>query len=147
MRKGTTRIFLSAIEPHVICLIDFLKLHGAQIAISYDHTIEITGVPALREDAEGTVIADYIESGTFAVMGALASKDHLDIRNARIADLHAFLMKCKEAGVRYEDLGNDTLRVYNSADRLRAIRVQTNVFPGFPTDLQSPFALLLTQAE
>ena len=93
------------------------------------------------------MIADYIESGTFIVMGALASKEYLDIRDARISDLHAFLMKCREVGVRYEYLGNDTLRVYRSIDNLRAIRVQTNIFPGFPTDLQSPFAILLTQAE
>lgn len=99
------------------------------------------------EEANGTVIADYIESGTFIVMGALASEKYLDIKNARIADLHALLTKCREAGVRYEDLGNDTLRVYRSIDNLKAIRVQTNVFPGFPTDLQSPFAILLTQAE
>lgn len=146
-RKGKTRIFLSAIEPHVICLIDFLNAHGAKISIGYDHTIEIEGVDELSETAEWTVIADYIESGTFVVMAALASDSFLDIRDARIGDLHAFLSKCKEAGVRYEALPNDTLRVYRSIDNLKAIRVQTNVFPGFPTDLQSPFVILLTQAE
>jgi len=97
LRKGNTHIFLGAIEPHVICLIDFLNEHGASISIGYDHTIEIRGVESLREEAEGTVIADYIESGTFIVMGALASAEYLDIKNARIGDLHALLMKCREA--------------------------------------------------
>ncbi|MDQ1343649.1 MAG: UDP-N-acetylglucosamine 1-carboxyvinyltransferase [Patescibacteria group bacterium] len=69
------------------------------------------------------------------------------MKNARIADLHAFLSKCKEAGVRFETLPGDTLRVYRSIDSLKPLRVQTNVFPGFPTDLQSPFVILMTQAE
>ena len=96
-RNGTTRIFLSAIEPHVTCLIDFLNAHGARIFIGYDHTITIVGVSSLQEEATGTVIADYIESGTFIVMGALASREYLDIKDARIMDLHAFLTKCREA--------------------------------------------------
>ncbi len=146
-RKGTTRIFLSAIEPHVMSLIEFLNIHGARISLWYDHTIEIIGVASLQEEATWRVIADYIESGTFIVMGALASSDYLDIKDARIMDLHAFLTKCRDAWVRYEYLGDDTLRVYRSIDSLKAIRVQTNIFPGFPTDLQSPFAILLTQAE
>ncbi len=95
-RKGTTRIFLSAIEPHVMSLIEFLNTHGARISIGYDHTIEIIGVSSLQENATGAVIADYIESGTFIVMGALASRDYLDIKDARIMDLHAFLTKCRE---------------------------------------------------
>lgn len=147
LRKGRTRIFLSAIEPHVKCLVDFLNAHGAKISIGYDHTVEIEGIEALAEEAEGTVIADYIESGTFVVLAALAAKDSVVIRNARVADLHAFLSKCKEAGVRYDVLPDDCLRVYRSVDSLKCLRVQTNVFPGFPTDLQSPFVILMTQAE
>lgn len=147
LRKGKTRIFLSAIEPHVICLVDFLNAHGAKISVGYDHTIEIEGVEALAEEADGTVISDYIESGTFVVLAALAAKDFVDVKNARVADLHAFLSKCKEAGVRYEQLPNDTLRVHRSIENLKPLRVQTNVFPGFPTDLQSPFVILMTQAE
>jgi len=146
-RKGTTRIFLSAIEPHVMALIEFLRTHGAKISVGYDHTIEIEGVENMSEEAEGRVIADYIESGTFAVAAALAAKEYVDIVDARTGDLRAFLVKMAEAGVRYEILPNDTLRVYRSIDSLRPVRIQTNFFPGFPTDLQSPFVILLTQAE
>lgn len=50
--------------------------------------------------------------------------------------------------MRYDiDDEHDTIRVYNSRTSLRAINFQTNIYPGFPTDLQSPFSLLLTQAE
>jgi UDP-N-acetylglucosamine 1-carboxyvinyltransferase len=58
------------------------------------------------------------------------------------------LEKCREAGVRFDiKREKDEIIVYNSRTSLRAVTVQTNIFPGFPTDLQSPFALLLSQAE
>lgn len=91
LRNGRTRIFLSAIEPHVMNLVAFLNAHGANITVRYDHTIEIQGVPTLLEEAEFEVISDYIESGTFVVLGALASKDFIDISGARISDLRSFL--------------------------------------------------------
>lgn len=53
-----------------------------------------------------------------------------------------------EAGIRMDfDRKNDSVTVYNSRTHLRSVNIQTNIFPGFPTDLQSPFALLLSQAE
>jgi UDP-N-acetylglucosamine 1-carboxyvinyltransferase len=79
------------------------------------------------------------------VLAALASKDYLDIQNSRIEDLFVFIEKLKEAGVKVEDLGNDTLRVFK-AEKLKAVKIQTNVFPGFPTDIQAPFGVLMTQA-
>jgi len=70
------------------------------------------------------------------------------VHNARIKDLRFFLAKCREAGVRYDlDEEADVITVYNSKSSLKAINFQTNIYPGFPTDLQSPFSLLLTQAE
>ena len=76
----------------------------------------------------------------------MCSRDYIDIHQARIADLTSFLQKSREIGVKFDDLGNDTLRVYHS-EKLNPVNIQTNIFPGFPTDLQSPFAILLTQAE
>jgi UDP-N-acetylglucosamine 1-carboxyvinyltransferase len=94
------------------------------------------------------VIADYIESGTFIVLAALTSRESITIEDARIGDLGLFLEKCREVGVRYTlDHARDSIIVYRSIDTLNAVKIQTNIFPGFPTDLQSPFALLLTQAE
>jgi UDP-N-acetylglucosamine 1-carboxyvinyltransferase len=95
---------------------------------------------------EFEVISDYIESGTFIVLGALCSREYIDIHQARINDLTIYLQKCREVGVAFDDLGNDTLRVYRS-EKLKPINIQTNIYPGFPTDLQSPFAILLTQAD
>ena len=146
MRAGKTTIYSAAIEPHVMNVIDFLRLAGANIHIRYDHTIIIEGVEELKTSVNCSVVSDYIQSGTYAIIAALASKQYLDIENACIQDLYMFLEKMKEAGVRIEDRWNDTLRVFR-AENLQNISFQTNIFPGFPTDLQSPFAVLMSQAE
>jgi UDP-N-acetylglucosamine 1-carboxyvinyltransferase len=80
------------------------------------------------------------------IIAALTAKDYIDIENARKDDLYAFIEKLKEAGVKIEDLGDDTIRVYKT-EKLKPTNIQTNIFPGFPTDLQSPFAVLQTQAD
>lgn len=147
-RKKRTVIKLAAIEPHVINLLDFLKSIGVKIEISFDHTIIIEGIEDIPKASETTVISDYIESGTFIILGALCSNPSITVKNARISDLTLFLEKCQEAGIKMKiDRTNDSVIVYNSRENLRAINVQTNIYPGFPTDLQSPFALLLSQAE
>lgn len=146
LRKGTTTIELAAIEPHVMNLIDFLRAAWANISMRYNHTIIVEWVESLQDNFEFNVVADYIQSGTYMVLAALASKEYLDIENARIDDLFIFIEKLKEAGVKVEDLWNDTLRVFK-ADTIKAVKVQTNIFPGFPTDIQAPFWVLMTQAE
>lgn len=147
-RDGVTIITMAAIEPHVINLIDFLKNAGVKIDLSFDHTITIHGKTSIPKEVHWKVIADYIESGTFIVLAALTAEPSITIENARIADLSAFLEKCREAGVRFDlKPGKDEIIVYNSRTSLHAITLQTNIFPGFPTDLQSPFALLLSQWE
>lgn len=145
-RSGLTRIHLAAIEPHVRCCGDFFASLGATVRFLADHTIEIEG-GNLRDEGEFTIISDYLESGTFAVLAALSAEDYLDIESARVNDLRAFLLKLGEAGVRFEaNEETDTLRVWR-CDAPHAVSFQTNIYPGFPTDLQSPFCILLTQAE
>jgi UDP-N-acetylglucosamine 1-carboxyvinyltransferase len=147
-RSGKTTIELAAIEPHVMNLIEFLQSIGISVSVSHDHTITVEGIKTPPKEATGKVIHDYIESGTFIILAALTAKESITIRNARLSDLRFFLTKCREAGVQFEtDETNDVIKVYNSHDHLERINLQTNIFPGFPTDLQSPFALLLSQAE
>lgn len=147
-RSQKTTIQLAAIEPHVMNLIEFLQSIGVSITLRHDHTIEIQGQSSIPAHAEATVIADYIESGTFVILGALAARHSIKIEHARVHDLTLFLEKCREAGVRMDiDHDTDSIIVYNSQNTLTAVNVQTNIYPGFPTDLQSPFTLLLTQAE
>lgn len=147
-RSGRTTIELGAIEPHVMNLIEFLRSLGITITVSYDHMITIDGIKYAPKQAETTVIHDYIESGTFVILGALTAMPSIEIRHARINDLRFFLAKCREAGVRYDlHEETDSITVYNSRSSLKSVNFQTNIYPGFPTDLQSPFSLLLTQAE
>jgi UDP-N-acetylglucosamine 1-carboxyvinyltransferase len=127
-------------------LIDFLRKAGADIKIRYNHEIIITWVYLLKSNFTFDIVSDYIESGTYMVIWALASKDYIDIIDARISDLYTYIEKLKEAWVKVKDLWNDILRVYK-AEKLKAVKIQTNIFPGFPTDLQSPFTVLLTQAK
>lgn len=96
-RKGETRIILAAIEPHVLSLVDFYRSIGVDIEITHDHTIIIHGKEYDTHRGEGTVIHDYIESGTFVILGALTAEPSIRIENARIQDLTAFLSKCHEA--------------------------------------------------
>lgn len=146
LRPGKTTILLSAIEPHVLDLVHFLRWVGANIKIRYNHTIIIEWVDKLQNTTEYTIISDYIEAGTFAIIGALCAKKYIDIHRARIDDLTSFLHLLSKAWVKFEHLWDDTLRVYR-AHHLKAVDVQTNIFPGFPTDLGSPFWVLMTQAD
>lgn len=146
LRPWETIIRNAANEPHVMNLVDFLRKAWADIKIRYNHEIIITWVEKLASELEFDIVTDYIESGTYMIIWALASKEYIDIVDARIDDLYTFIEKLKEAGVKVEDLGNDTLRVFR-AEKLKSISIQTNIFPAFPTDLQSPFAILMTQAE
>ncbi len=143
-RTQMTTIQLAAYEPHVMNIIDVMRLAGANIALRYDHTIIITPAP-LASQMSWEVVGDYIVSGTLAVIGALTAQDFIDIHRARITDLTAFLFVIQKMGVRYECIG-DTLRVYR-AKTLKPTALQTNIYPGFPTDLQSPTSILMTQAD
>jgi len=136
---------LSAIEPHVMNVISFLRKAWADISIKYDHTIVIRWVSELINNIEFDVCYDYIEAWTFMIIWALASDDFIDINNACIKDLYIFIDKLREAWVKLEDLWNDVLRVHKCTN-LKPVNIQTNIFPGFPTDLQSPFAILQSQA-
>lgn len=146
LRPGTTIIKAAAIEPHVMNLISFLRTAWADIKIRYNHEIIVSWVEKLVNDFDFEIVSDYIESWTYMIIWALASKEYIDIENARIDDLYIFIEKLKESWVKVEDLWNDTLRVFK-ATNLKSVQIQTNIFPWFPTDLQSPFAILQSQAE
>jgi len=146
MRQWDTIIRNAANEPHVMNLVDFFRKAWADIKIRYNHEIIISWVKSLKSEMEFDIITDYIESGTYMVIWALASDKYIDIKNARIDDLYTFIEKLKDAWVKVEDLWDDTLRVFR-AKELKSVSIQTNIFPAFPTDLQSPFAILMTQAE
>lgn len=145
LRKWKTTIKSLAIEPHVIDLIDFFKKAWADLELSFDNTLVINWVESLKS-IEHNVVSDYLQSWTFMIIGALSAWEYIDIENARIDDLYVFISKLREAWVKIEELWDDKVRVYR-AKKLSPVSIQTNLHPWFPTDIQSPFWVLMTQCE
>lgn len=143
LAKGETTIRLAACEPHVQDLCHFLNSMGAKILGIGTHTLHITGVKKLH-GTEYTITPDYLETGTL-VLAAAITGGSVDVLNIVPHHLDIFWQKLREVGVHFE-LGTDMVRVLPSKN-LKAIRLQTAIFPSFPTDLQAPFATLLTQAK
>jgi len=143
LASGETEVHLAAAEPHVQDLIKFLGSMGAKISGAGTHTLKISGVENLH-GARHTLIPDQIEIGTLAVAAAV-SEGEVTIENVVPDHLEIILLKLQEAGVNLE-LGKDYLKIKPSKN-LRAFRLQTLPFPGFPTDLQAPFGVLATQCQ
>lgn len=138
---GTTIIHIAAAEPHVVALCDLLRAMGAEITGDGTHTITITGKETLS-GAEVTNIPDMLEAGFFMLLAA-ATQSKLTITNVPVDHLLLFFKKCEEIGIRYEVSGT-TVTVFPS--ELKPFKVQVLPYPGIPTDLQAPFAVIATQA-
>jgi len=130
-----------AIEPGIIDLIGFLNQAGAKIKVN-NRLISIIGSDKLKP-VEYTVIPDRIEAGTFAILAATTGSE-LEINRVDPTHLDALLSKFNEIGVQFE-ISQDKLYIKRSPE-LKAATIATAVYPGFPTDLQSPMGVLLTQA-
>jgi UDP-N-acetylglucosamine 1-carboxyvinyltransferase len=141
LAKGKTEVRLAAAEPHVQDLIKFLNNMGARINGAGTHTLIIEGVDKLH-GARHEVIPDQIEIGTFAV-AAVVSRGEVTIEGVVPEHLDIISLKLKESGADVE-VGKNYLKIKPSAN-LRAFRLQTLPYPGFPTDLQAPFGVLATQ--
>ena len=147
LRPGMTTISLAAGEPHVMNLVDFLNSLWADITLKHNNAIIIRWVSELTPQKQVfQVVSDYIQSGTYMIMAALSAKKYIDIHRACSADLYSFILKLKETGIQIEDIWDDSVRVYR-AKNIAPVSIQTNIFPWFPTDLQSPFSVLMTQAK
>lgn len=142
LAKGRTIITNAAVEPEILDLIKFLQKMGAIIEISTDRKITIEGVDKLT-GAEHSVIPDRNQAASFACAG-IASKGDVFIENAIQDDLITFLNTVRKVGGKYEVKENG-IRFYYGGD-LKSIAIETNVHPGFMTDWQQPFVILMTQA-
>lgn len=143
LAEGKTEIRLAAIEPHVQDLCHFLKKMGAKISGIGTNNLQITGVPSLKGTTY-TVTGDYLEAGTYAIACA-ATKGDVEIKGINPDHLDIVWQKFNELGVKYT-LGKNSVHIYPSKS-LKATDIKTAVYPGFPTDLQAPFTVLLTQAK
>jgi UDP-N-acetylglucosamine 1-carboxyvinyltransferase len=143
LAEGTTVIDNCAIEPEVVDLAHFLNALGAHIEGAGTTTITIHGVKHLS-GGEYDVIPDRMEAGTFAVAAAITGGD-IDIQGAVLDHLRPVINKLNEAGVEVTE-GDNSLRV-RSQGRCKPLDIKTMPHPGFPTDMQQPFAALLSIAD
>jgi len=143
--EGRTEIFNAAREPHVQDLCRLLVKMGAHIEGIGTERLIVDGTKELR-GAEHTVVADYLEAGTYAIAVAAAGGE-LRIECSRPEDLEVMLLKLEQAGVHVET-GDGWFRVGREPRmQLKPIDMSTWTFPGFPTDLQAQYMALMTQAD
>jgi UDP-N-acetylglucosamine 1-carboxyvinyltransferase len=146
LANGITEIRIAAAEPEIQDLALFLNKMGANITGAGTHNIKIKGVKKLH-GTNHTVLPDRIEIGTFAVAAAITG-GKVVIRNIIPNHIEMFLNKLNATGVNYK-----IINIKNKfADLLidgfkekHPVKIDTRTYPGFPTDLQAPTSVLLTQ--
>ncbi len=140
--EGRSLLQNAACEPEVEDLATLLNSMGARIEGAGTSTIRIEGVERLHGVVH-EVIPDRIETGTFIAACAIAGGE-IEIQRCRPAHLRAVIDKFRETGVRIEE-GPDNMRI-RAPRVLRPANVTTFPHPGFPTDMQAQYMVLVTQA-
>ncbi len=149
LAEGKTILKNVAMEPEIISLVEFLNSCGAQITGAGTPTIEINGGELLKSNGEEYVtVPDRIETGSFLVLGALCA-DNLKISNCHPQHVEILVEMLKDSGVEIE-VGEDYLKILNNKNKenssFKSVNIKTHEYPGFPTDLQAPMTVYLTQA-
>ena len=143
--KGTTIIKNAAMEPEIVDLANFLIKSGAKISGAGSHTITIKGGKLLVGKSHPyKTMPDRIDAGSFLILGALAARE-LRITNCNPAHLEAVIESLRTAGVDVETKKSEIIVCAPSA--IKPTDIKTHEYPGFPTDLQAPMTVFLTQAE
>ncbi len=142
LAHGTTTIRNAAKEPEIVDLAKFINSMGGHIDGAGSDTITIYGVDKLVGSCH-TVIPDRIEAGTYMVATAITNGDVI-IRGARPNHLDSVIEKLRCAGVMINKT-EEGLRV-TPTDEFRPLKIVTEVYPGFPTDMQPIITPLLSLA-
>lgn len=142
--KGQTVITNASIEPEIIDLILFLQKLGVNISLYPDRIIKIKETNKFYETSHH-VIPDRNEIISYA-LAAISTKGNIFIENAKHLHLITFLNKLREAGGEY-NIKKEGIEFFYEKPLKGGIHIQTNVHPGFMTDWQQPFVVLLTQAK
>jgi UDP-N-acetylglucosamine 1-carboxyvinyltransferase len=143
LAQGETVLRNCAQEPEVVSLAELLVKMGARIDGVGEEVIRIRGVKELG-GATHQIIPDRIEAGTFLVAGALTQGD-IVLENVDPGHLTAIVEKLNVSGANIEKVDDRTLRVIGSPD-IKPQDITTSPYPGFPTDMQAQFMVLMTQA-
>lgn len=146
LAEGQTIIKNAAMEPEIVSLGEFLNECGAQITGLGTPEITVTGGSLLSgKDKIYHTMPDRIAAGSFVILGALAG-EKLEVTNCEPKHLESLLYSLSSAGVKME-IKKDSIIVYGRDSKLTAFDIKTHEYPGFPTDLQAPLAVLLTQSD
>lgn len=141
LTEGETIIENAALEPEIIDLGNFLIKMGANISGLGSSVISIKGVKTLHE-AEYEAIGDRIEAATY-IMAGLITNSSIKVEGFDPKHLDAVLNVLEEMGAKFE-IGKDFVVV--KSGELKAVKIETTPFPGFPTDAQAQIMALATQA-
>lgn len=142
---GETRIDMAAAEPHVQSVCEFVRSMGAEVEGIGTHTVIVRGRKNLA-CTKHRVPSDYLEAGAFTI-AALVTRGKVRLHDMEYEHLINFYDKLKRMGAvcKYNQ-EEKVMLVDGEISSLSAINVQTNIFPGFPTDLMAPMGVALTQA-
>jgi len=141
---GETRIDIAAAEPHVQAVEQLVQEMGAEVEGVGTHTVTVRG----RKDVHAVTTAvpfDYLEAGCM-VLAAIVTKGKVRLHGTDPEHLTSFLDTVRRLGGVFSYGDEGILFVDGELSSLRALSVRTNIYPGFPTDLQAPMGVALTQA-
>ena len=143
LAKGVTVLENAALEPEVSCLADLINQMGGCVSGAGTSIIEIEGVDRLG-GYEVEVPPDRIEVGTFMIAGAITRGD-VTIHRCVPEHVRSLTLRLRDAGLEVTE-GNDWVKVLAN-EPLRPVNIKTAAYPGFPTDLQAQFMVLMTLAK
>ncbi len=138
--KGETVILNAAREPEIDDLCNFLNKMGAKISGIGSSELVVNGVEKLTP-CKHSIIPDRIEAGTFIIASVIVGGD-LEIEGVVEDHLKGFIKKLEKMGVEFE-FNNNKLKVKVDLQKLKPVKISTEPYPGFPTDLQAQTMVLL----
>jgi UDP-N-acetylglucosamine 1-carboxyvinyltransferase len=144
LAHGDTVVENCATEPEITDVAECLVKMGAKIEGIGTRTLNITGVTSLH-GCEHTVVADRIETGTYAMCVGMTGGDVL-LRGARADTLENVILTMQRAGIDVTST-NDGIRVKRNGSPILPVDVTTDPYPGFPTDMQAQFMALMCKAK
>lgn len=143
LAEGTTEIHNAAVEPEIMDLICLLQKMGAIIEVDTDRVIRVEGVEKLS-GYKHHPITDRNEAVSWAC-AALATNGQIYVKGAQQTSMMTFLNKYRQVGGGF-DIAFDGITFFREAEQLSPINIATDVHPGYMTDWQQPFVIVLTQA-
>ncbi len=145
LAQGRSVIANAAVEPEILELITMLRSMGAVIFTSPGREIRVEGVERLS----GTftrISGDRIEAASWASL-ACASNGRITVNGVTLEHLGNFLSHFRQVGGGYTRLESGAVEFFRESSTMRPAVIETDVYPGFSTDWQQPFAVVLTQCE